>query len=174
MRQQPVLIEEYGSLALLTLVTHRNDRRVNVDIQPALLRERFYPRSRQTVRPARQFAAETLHAWGVTCRHDDVLLCVSELATNALLHGVPPGRGYRLRMLRYEGTVRVEVHDSGSGRPRIAGRDPGAEGGRGLLLVAAVADRWGAVARLPGKAVWCEFAVGPAATVGAGEPGDGL
>nr|WP_107087909.1 MULTISPECIES: ATP-binding protein [unclassified Streptomyces] len=171
MRQQPVLIEEYGSLALLTLVTHRNDRRVNVDIQPALLRERFYPRSRQTVRPARQFAAETLHAWGVTCRHDDVLLCVSELATNALLHGVPPGRGYRLRMLRYEGTVRVEVHDSGGGRPRIAGRDPGAEGGRGLLLVAAVADRWGAVARVPGKAVWCEFAVGPAGTVGTGGPG---
>lgn len=157
-----------------TLVTQGDDGGVNVDIQPALLRERFYPRSRQTVRPARQFAAETLHAWGVTCRHDDVLLCVSELATNALLHGVPPGRGYRLRMLRYEGTVRVEVHDSGGGRPRIAGRGPGAEGGRGLLLVAAVADRWGIGARVPGKTVWCEFAVGPAGAVGAGGPGDGL
>lgn len=155
-------------LVLLTLVTHGDDRRVNVEIQPALLRERFYPRSRQTVRSAREFAAETLHAWGVACRHDDVLLCVSELATNALLHGVPPGRGYRLRMLRYEGTVRVEVHDSGGGRPRIAGRQPGAEGGRGLLLVAAVADRWGTVPRVPGKVVWCEFAVG------AGGPPDGL
>ncbi|MBZ9597323.1 ATP-binding protein [Streptomyces erythrochromogenes] len=124
------------------------------------------------MRPAREFAAETLHAWGVTCRHDEVLLCVSELATNALLHGVPPGRGYRLRMLRFEGTVRVEVHDSGGGgRPRVADRDPGAEGGRGLLLVAAVADRWGTVPRVPGKVVWCEFAVG---AVGAGGPPDGL
>ncbi|MFD8884988.1 ATP-binding protein [Streptomyces erythrochromogenes] len=159
---------------LLTLVTQGDDRRVNVEVHPALLRERFYPRSRQTVRPAREFAAETLHAWGVTCRRDDVLLCVSELATNTLLHGVPPGRGYRLRMLRYDGTVRVEVHDSGGGRPRIGRRDPGAEGGRGLLLVAAVADRWGTAARVPGKAVWCEFAVGAGAAVGAGGPPDGL
>ncbi|WP_078906865.1 ATP-binding protein [Streptomyces sp. NRRL S-378] len=148
---------------------------MNVEIQPALLRERFYPRSRQTVRTAREFAAETLHAWGVTCRQDDVSLCVSELATNALLHGVPPGRGYRLRMLRFEGVVRVEVHDSGGGRPRIGRRDPGAEGGRGLLLVAAIADRWGILARVPGKVVWCEFAVGAGeagGTVGAGGAGE--
>ncbi|OLZ54030.1 hypothetical protein AVW11_30830 [Streptomyces amritsarensis] len=143
-----------------------------MEIQPALLRERFYPRSRQTVRPAREFAAETLHAWGVTCRHDEVLLCVSELATNALLHGIPPGRGYRLRMLRYEGTVRVEVHDSGGGRPRVGRGDRSAEGGRGLSLVAAVADRWGIVARVPpGKAVWCEFAVGAGEAAGEGEAG---
>ncbi|MFF9983920.1 ATP-binding protein [Streptomyces erythrochromogenes] len=165
---RPVLLREYGLLVSPTLVTHGDDHPVNVHIQPALLRERFYPRSRQTVRPARELAAETLHASGVTCRRDDVLLCVSELATNALLHGVPPGRGYRLRMLRYDGTVRVEVHDSGGGRPRIGRRDPAAEGGRGLPLVAAVADRWGTVARVPGKAVWCEFAVG------AGVPPDGL
>ncbi|MFF3020823.1 ATP-binding protein [Streptomyces sp. NPDC057939] len=133
---------------------------MNVEIHPALLRERFYPRSRQTVRSAREFAAVTLHAWGVTCRRDDVLLCVSELATNALLHGVPAGRGYRLRMLRFGGLVRVEVHDSGGGRPRVEERDAGAEGGRGLLLVAGVADRWGVGARVPGKVVWCEFGVG--------------
>ncbi len=169
---RPVLIKEYGWRDSSTLVTQGDDRRVNVEIQPALLRERFYPRSRQTVRPAREFAAETLHAWGVTCRHDEVLLCVSELATNALLHGVPPGRGYRLRMLRYEGTVRVEVHDSGGGRPRVGRGDRSAEGGRGLLLVAAVADRWGIVARVPpGKAVWCEFAVGASGAAGEGEAG---
>ncbi|MFC9296500.1 ATP-binding protein [Streptomyces sp. NPDC057011] len=134
---------------------------MNVEIQPALLRERFYPRSRQTVRSAREFADMTLHAWGVTCRRDDMLLCVSELATNALRHGVPPGRGYLLRMLRFEDLVRVEVHDSGGGRPRIEGRGPGCEGGRGLLLVAAVADRWGVGARVPGKVVWCEFGLVP-------------
>ncbi|MFJ3634127.1 ATP-binding protein [Streptomyces sp. NPDC090085] len=144
---------------------------MNVKIQPALLRERFYPRSRQTVRTAREFAVETLHAWGVTCRQDDVSLCVSELATNALLHGVPPGRHYRLRMLLFDATVRVEVADSGGGRPRVADRDPGAEGGRGLLLVAALADRWGTLARVPGKVVWCEFGLGPGA---AGGPAHGL
>ncbi|MFJ2595630.1 ATP-binding protein [Streptomyces erythrochromogenes] len=147
---------------------------MNVEIHPAMLRERYFPRSRQSVGSTREFAAVTLDAWGVIRRRDDLLLCVSELATNALLHGVPPGRGYRLRMLLFDGMVRVEVADSGGGRPRVADRDPGAEDGRGLLLVAAVADRWGTLARVPGKAVWSEFAVGAGGTVGAGGPAHGL
>ncbi|MFD7838328.1 ATP-binding protein [Streptomyces sp. NPDC059761] len=38
-------------------------------------------------------------------------------------------------------------------------RDAGAEGGRGLLLVASLAERWGVGPRRPGKVVWCELAV---------------
>ncbi|RPK47488.1 Histidine kinase-, DNA gyrase B-, and HSP90-like ATPase [Streptomyces sp. ADI91-18] len=139
------------------LVTDGDDRQVNLNIQPALMRDRFYPRSLQTVRSAREFTDVTLDAWGVTSRRDDLLLCVSELTTNALLHGVPPGRGYRLRLLRFEGVVRVEVHDSGPGRPRRSGRNTSAEHGRGLFLVEALADRWGVGARTPGKVVWSEF-----------------
>ncbi|MGW7193481.1 ATP-binding protein, partial [Streptomyces sp. NPDC054838] len=86
---------------------------MNVTNEPALVRDRFYPRSRQTIAAARHFTAETLDAWDALARLDDVLLCVSELATNALLHGVPPGRGYRLRLFRFDGVVRVEMHDSG-------------------------------------------------------------
>ncbi|MEV7618243.1 ATP-binding protein [Streptomyces sp. NPDC089799] len=116
------------------------------------MRERLFPRCRQTVRSAREFTATTLDAWDRTARLDDVLLCVSELAANALRHGVPPGRGYRVRLLAYEdGGVRVEVHDSGPGLSRIR-----VGAGRGLAIVAAVADRWGAVPRSPGKVVWCE------------------
>jgi anti-sigma regulatory factor (Ser/Thr protein kinase) len=90
-----------------------------------------------------------------------VLLCVSELATNALVHGVPPGRGFLLRLVPYDedGGVRVEVHDSGDGVPALPRQDvqePG-EGGRGLLLVSELADKWGVEARHPGKIVWCEF-----------------
>lgn len=129
---------------------------MNVNIQPALVRERFYPRSRQTVRTAREFLGETLDAWEVTGRRDDLLLCVSELATNALLHGVPPGRGYRLRLLRFEGAVRIEVHDSGGGRPgsrtgTCAWRGPGAAAGRGAR------GPVGVVPCVPGKVVWCEY-----------------
>ncbi len=93
-------------------------------------------------------------------RADDVLLCVSELATNALVHGVPPGRGFLLRLLPYDGGgLRVEVHDSGDGVPAVPQPDAGepGEGGRGLLLVAELADRWGVSGRSPGKVVWCEF-----------------
>jgi anti-sigma regulatory factor (Ser/Thr protein kinase) len=135
--------------------------------QQADVRERFYRRERRSVPAAREFARVALAEWGCASRADDVLLCVSELATNALLHGVPPGRGFLLRLSRHVGgVVRVEVHDSGAGRPRLPtqpdeSRAPGPEErecGRGLLLVDALADKWDVGERMPGKVVWCEFA----------------
>ncbi|GAA3799706.1 ATP-binding protein [Streptomyces chiangmaiensis] len=134
---------------------------MNETIQLPPLRERFFRRERRSVPAARRFAHETLTGWGLAeagCR-DDVLLCVSELATNALVHGVPPGRHFRV-FLRYDRAVlRVEVHDSGPGVPRVL--DEADEGGRGLLLVAALADKWGVGERELGKVVWCEFASAP-------------
>lgn len=121
------------------------------------LRELFCRRERRSVSAAREFVREALGAWGWDARADDVVLCVSELATNALVHGVPPGRGYLLRLWLYEQGValRVEVHDSGDGRPRVC--DPDGESGRGLRLVDALADTWGVGQRDPGKVVWCAF-----------------
>ncbi|MFG2939636.1 ATP-binding protein [Streptomyces sp. NPDC048282] len=121
-------------------------------------REQFYARERRSVPAARRFAVQSLRCWGLAdwARADAVSLCVSELATNALLHGVPPGRGFLLR-LRYDGdVVRVEVHDSGAGMPKIADAADG-ESGRGLLLVATLADKWGVCERVLGKVVWAEF-----------------
>ncbi|MFH8841480.1 ATP-binding protein [Streptomyces sp. NPDC017868] len=126
--------------------------------QLPLFREAFYRRERRSVPLARDFTRKALADWGLDGRADDVLVCVSELATNALLHGVPPGRGYRLHLyLERPGPLRIEVHDSGDGTPAV--REPSDELGRGLLLVEALADRWGVGARDPGKIVWCEFAV---------------
>ncbi|MEW2257544.1 ATP-binding protein [Streptomyces sp. NPDC047869] len=135
---------------------------MNAQTEVAYQRDQFFGRSRRSVPAARRFTEWSLTYWGLTewRRAEDVTLCVSELATNALVHGVPPGRGFLLR-LRYDGAVvRAEAHDSGAGVPRIveeAGGD-GQEGGRGLLLVSALADKWGVGTRAPGKLVWCEFA----------------
>nr|WP_203690906.1 ATP-binding protein [Streptomyces sp. SID12488] len=126
------------------------------------MRERFFRRERRSVPAARKLAYDFLADWGLadTERGDDVLLCVSELATNALLHGVPPGRQFLL-FLRYDGRMlRVAVHDSGPGEPFIAERADEShegEGGRGLLLVAALSDKWGVGERDLGKVVWCEW-----------------
>ncbi|WP_351223422.1 ATP-binding protein [Streptomyces sp. NPDC002133] len=140
---------------------------MNDETQLPLLREAFYRRERRSVPAAREFAARALADWGVAGRADDVLLCVSELATNALVHGVPPGRGFRLHLWLGD-VLRVEVHDSGGGEVREpmpdadadadADASAAAEGGRGLLLVGALADKWGVGERNPGKIVWCEFA----------------
>lgn len=135
---------------------------MNETIQLPPLCERFFRRERRSVPGARRFAYETLAGWGLAEaeRTEDVLLCVSELATNALVHGVPPGRHFRV-FLRRGGrgdALRVEVHDSGGGIPRVV--DDADEGGRGLLLVAALSDTWGVRERDPGKVVWCEFGEG--------------
>ncbi|MEU3529503.1 ATP-binding protein [Streptomyces sp. NPDC038707] len=105
------------------------------------------------------------------------VLVVAELAANAVLHGRVPGRDFELRLSfdRAAGVVRVEVSDTHPVRPQPNGpaapsRPLDAEGGRGLLLVAAVATRWGVGERRgPGKAVWAECEVPPpAAASGAG------
>ena len=122
--------------------------------------EKFFRRERRSVPAARRFAHAFLVEWGLAEaeRSGDVLLCVSELATNALVHGVPSGRQFRV-YLRYDGHVlRVEVHDSGGGVPHIDKAGDGDEGGRGLLLVDALADKWGVRERDLGKVVWAEFA----------------
>lgn len=135
---------------------------MNTETHPPSSRERFYRRERRSVPAARAFARQALAEWGVDERADDVLLCVTELATNALVHGVPPGRGFLLRLECCGGGVRVEVHDSGEGVPaipRAEAREPG-EGGRGLLLVSELADKWGVGERDPGKVVWFEVWAG--------------
>jgi anti-sigma regulatory factor (Ser/Thr protein kinase) len=87
---------------------------------------------------------------------------VAELAANAVLHGLVPGRDFRLTLgLDGTGTLRIAVADARGDRlPRIqAPAGTGEESGRGLLLVAAYADRWG-VTDGPGpggKTVWAEL-----------------
>ncbi|WP_327326287.1 ATP-binding protein [Streptomyces sp. NBC_01210] len=133
---------------------------MNDEPQLPYFREAFYRRDRRSVSAAREFTRQALTDWATADRADDVLLCVSELATNALMHGVPPGRGFRLHLfLHADGVLRVELHDSGDGCVRLSPPHPDDEGGRGLLLVAALADKWGVGERSPGKTVWCEFAL---------------
>ncbi|MEU0917775.1 ATP-binding protein [Streptomyces cyaneofuscatus] len=124
----------------------------------------FYCRDRSSIPVVRKFTRKALIEWGYKERAYDVLLCVTELATDALRHGVPPGRGFRVKVFldRMEDVIRVELHDSGDGEVRMADGLPGVEdeGGRGLLLVSALADKWGVAERNPGKIVWCEFNLG--------------
>jgi anti-sigma regulatory factor (Ser/Thr protein kinase) len=106
---------------------------------------------------ARHLAAQQLASWGVpygSDASDAVCLVTAELAANAVTHGLLPGRDFRLSLLRLPGRVRVEVTDA---RPeRLPPRVP-AGPGRGLLLVAACADRWGHEVRdVCAKTVWAE------------------
>ncbi|MFH8973321.1 ATP-binding protein [Streptomyces sp. NPDC017890] len=86
----------------------------------------------------------------------DVQLCVSELLTNVIDH-VGEGTPVALRLTRRRDCVRLEVTDLAPHArlvPRRALDDD--ESGRGLLLLAAVALRWGVEQGRCGKTVWCE------------------
>jgi hypothetical protein len=88
-------------------------------------------------------------------------LVLSELVTNALRVRVPRDRqvGVRIAHSERDGLLRIEVSDAGAGRPEV--RSPGEDetGGRGLLLVEALASRWGVQERAGGigKTVWVEL-----------------
>ncbi|MFE3070290.1 ATP-binding protein [Streptomyces sp. NPDC059247] len=135
----------------------------------ALSWQRRFPRARSSVPAARAFALEALAQWGVTDRRDEIHLCVSELATNALTHGVPAGREFSLRLVRDELTIRVEVRDSGGGHPRVMRAETDDCGGRGLRLVTALADDFGVDEHVVGKTVWSSFKVAPALDARPGE-----
>lgn len=122
---------------------------------------RGFPRSARSVGKARDFVAALV---GADDRADDIRLCVSELATNALVHGTPRGREFRVYVTVEDNSVRVEVHDASPKRPHLCAPDDTADRGRGLRLVDALADDWGTSGRTGvGKAVWVVFkgALGP-------------
>ncbi|MEV6593204.1 ATP-binding protein [Streptomyces acidicola] len=115
-------------------------------------------------RLARLLATEQLRTWGLPLHPAD--LVVAELAANAATHGRVPGRDFRLTLNVVGDTLRVEVTDTRGDRlpqPGAAGAD--AESGRGLLLVEALADRWGITrGPHPRKTVWAEVTLPPEPT----------
>jgi anti-sigma regulatory factor (Ser/Thr protein kinase) len=89
---------------------------------------------------------------------DDAMLVASELVTNALRHGRPP---IVLSVAHLPEGVRIAVGDEGKDRPAPAVNTPTIDRptGRGLLIVAATAQRWGITAHDdgPGKTVWADL-----------------
>ena len=110
-------------------------------------------------------AAAQLRSWevspGVTERAEQI---VAELAANAALHGRVHSRDFRLALTldTATGRLRIAVTDArGDSLPSLPADHEtslDAESGRGLVLVTALADRWGVEPYSPGgKTVWAEL-----------------
>ncbi|MGW3494144.1 ATP-binding protein [Streptomyces sp. NPDC001020] len=113
--------------------------------------------TRRGARLARLLAEAQLRSWGLpteTASH-----VVAELAANAATHGRVPGRDFRLTLYVVGGTLRIEVTDTQGDRlPEPQQPSVDVESGRGLLIVDALADRWGVSEdRFPRKTVWAEL-----------------
>ncbi|MFI1864547.1 ATP-binding protein [Streptomyces jumonjinensis] len=118
-------------------------------------------------RLARRLVSQRLDSWGhpySSSANEALTLIAAELTSNAVRHGHVPGRDFHLRLTWEAGTLRIEVSDSRTDRvPLFSGEEPpdDAESGRGLLLVARLADRWAISPRVgaPGKTAWAELSV---------------
>lgn len=107
----------------------------------------------RSVASARQFVRTVLTRWN--CDYEEALLVAGELAANAVMYG--RGR-FRVSLRHEQGTIVLEVSDSSPEPPVLSIPDPHAERGRGLLIVNAVASRWGTrPAPGGGKTVWAEL-----------------
>ena len=113
------------------------------------------PRSPEAPGSARRFARDALEAWSATSSAAAVDLAVSELVTNAVLHGEGP---IRLKLICRYGEVVVEVYDGSTAQPTLRQSAPSDFHGRGLRLVESVSDKWGVERSRDGKVVWCSIA----------------
>ncbi|QIY75235.1 SpoIIE family protein phosphatase [Streptomyces sp. RLB1-33] len=110
------------------------------------------PRDPAAVAGARKVAGEQVAAWGLDETAFATELIVSELVTNAIRYGEAP---IQLRLIR-DSTLICEVSDGSSTAPHMRRARVFDEGGRGLLLVAQVAERWGSRQTPAGKTIWAE------------------
>ncbi|WP_327312239.1 ATP-binding SpoIIE family protein phosphatase [Streptomyces sp. NBC_01235] len=109
------------------------------------------------VAATRQAATEQLAAWGLEEAAFVTELVVSELVTNAIRYGAPP---IQLRLIR-DRTLICEVSDGSSTSPHLRRAHAFDEGGRGLLLVAQLTQRWGSRQTGRGKTIWAEQSLEP-------------
>nr|WP_315903764.1 ATP-binding protein [Streptomyces rhizosphaerihabitans] len=111
------------------------------------------PSDPAAVAGARSEVAQRLSDWGLDEVTFTAELIVSELVTNAIRYGGPP---VQLRLIRGAALI-CEVSDSSSTAPHMRRARMFDEGGRGLMMVAQLAERWGTRHLPGGKTIWAEM-----------------
>ncbi|WP_128436396.1 SpoIIE family protein phosphatase/ATP-binding protein [Streptomyces cyaneus] len=117
-----------------------------------LVAEWQVPSDPAAVAQVRSDVTRTLQQWGLDELSFTTELILSELVTNAIRYGGDP---IRVRMLRDRSLI-CEVYDASSTSPHLRYAAMTDEGGRGLFLVAQLAERWGTRYLPTGKVIWSE------------------
>ncbi|MFE9450969.1 SpoIIE family protein phosphatase [Streptomyces sp. NPDC006739] len=114
------------------------------------------PADPSLVAPIRKQVVEQLDTWSLAQAAFTTELVVSELVTNAIRYGAHP---IRLRLIHDVTTLICEVSDTSHTAPHLRRAKTWDEGGRGLLLVAQLTQRWGSRHTTEGKTIWAELAL---------------
>ena len=105
---------------------------------------------------SRHVVRELLRAWDVPHDPEDAALLVTELVANVVDHVVDPTT-LTLGLGVAEDWLRIAVVDGSAVRPVVQEMSLDRPRGRGMRLVAAIADRWGVEDHRGGKRVWFEL-----------------
>ncbi|WP_329334570.1 SpoIIE family protein phosphatase [Streptomyces sp. NBC_01352] len=108
------------------------------------------------VAPIRKQVVGQLGRWELSEAAFTAELVVSELVTNAIRYGSHP---IRLRLIHDDTTLICEVSDTSHTAPHLRRAKTWDEGGRGLLLVAQLTQRWGSRHTTDGKTIWSEISL---------------
>ena len=111
---------------------------------------------------ARRVVRDALRAWKAEHLTDDAMVITTELVQNVTQHTI---NGGELLLALQPGLIRIEVADTNPAIPRPLDLDAHRSGGRGMQIVAAMAQRWGSRAAVwaghTGKVVWAELKINP-------------
>ncbi|WP_329143811.1 SpoIIE family protein phosphatase [Streptomyces sp. NBC_01456] len=136
-------------IALLVARTHALD--------PRRIATWDLPADPSLVSGIRAAVTRQLAAWGLEEAVFATELLLSELVTNAIRYGTAP---IQVRLL-HDRTLICEVSDASSTAPHLRHAASTDEGGRGLFLVAQLAQAWGTRYTVGGKVIWAECALEP-------------
>jgi anti-sigma regulatory factor (Ser/Thr protein kinase) len=126
--------------------------------RPPVNRTRTFLREPGSVHRARTFVAEALRDYPEDVV-DRARLGISELATNAIRHA---GSGFTVNVTTTEARVRIEVTDTGEGKPEKRNPGPRDHSGRGLQMIETMSDHWEvSEARPAGKSVAFVMSLAP-------------
>ena len=120
------------------------------------------PANVSSVPTARHFVESILSGWGLEDLGWTATLIVSELAANAALHA--RGEEFSVAVSTAGDVVRLEIHDTSLRLPQQRTYSREATTGRGLKLVAELAQEWGVDPTAGGKTVWALLRSDAAAT----------
>jgi serine phosphatase RsbU (regulator of sigma subunit)/anti-sigma regulatory factor (Ser/Thr protein kinase) len=129
----------------------------NPPTEPAVATPARFEPDPGSIAAARRHIRRLILDWHADELLDDVLVLVSELATNAVVHA---GTAFEVGAAYLGDGIRVEVRDSypARGLPAVLARpEPGQPSGRGLLLCAALSSAWGVEYTPTVKTVWCRL-----------------
>ncbi len=115
------------------------------------------PADASVVGTARSLTGQQLAVWGLDDRAFTTEIIVSELVTNAIVHGKGP---VRLRLIHDDERLLAEVTDAASAGPHLRHARSGDEGGRGLFIVMRLSTHWGVRHARDDKTVWSEQRLG--------------